>query len=118
MYANYFDQDENRRSDEPGLDLVENDFTNLRYGAEYDFWKIYLKAEQEKVKGHFAMGDMPVIDDHIPLNNAGIPTIDLIGDFASSNWWHTSRDNLELISPESLDISIRVVRGMLLELLP
>jgi hypothetical protein len=47
VYANYFDQDENRRSDEVGITLVENDFTNLRYGAEYEFWKIYLQAEQE-----------------------------------------------------------------------
>lgn len=75
-------------------------------------------AEEKDAGSHFAMGAFPVMDDHVPLNNAGIPTIDLIGDFAASNWWHTPRDNMDLISAESLAISIRVVQGMLEELLP
>lgn len=75
-------------------------------------------AEREEVERHFAMGALPVVDDHVPLNDAGIPTIDLIGDFTASNWWHTSRDNMDLISQDSLGITISVVQGMLEELLP
>lgn len=66
----------------------------------------------------FRRNPTPIIDDHIHLNNAGIPTIDIIGDFSASNWWHTSRDNMDLISPQSLEISFQVVRSMLNELLP
>jgi hypothetical protein len=41
-------------------------------------------------------------DDHIPLNRAGIPTIDLIDfDYAP---WHTLDDTVDKCSPESLKI--------------
>ncbi|NNC87018.1 MAG: M28 family peptidase [Akkermansiaceae bacterium] len=74
-------------------------------------------AAAEKVSGRFRRSPAPILDDHVPLNNVGIPTIDIIGDFAASNWWHTHRDNLDLISPESLAITAAVVRRMLGELL-
>ena len=67
---------------------------------------------------HFGMAQSQILDDHVPLNNIGIPTIDLIGDFQRSNWWHTPKDNLDIISPESLAISQQVVNEMLRELLP
>jgi hypothetical protein len=79
---------------------------------------VFESAEQESARSHFDMAANPIIDDHVPLNDAGIPTVDIIGDFTSGNWWHTPRDNLDLISTESLDISIRVVLTMLEELLP
>ena len=48
----------------------------------------------------------PVLDDHIPLNEAGIRTIDLI-DFqypdASNRYWHTMEDTPDKCSPESLE---------------
>ncbi len=51
-------------------------------------------------------------DDHIPLNEAGIKTIDII-DFAypnsSINYWHTSQDTPEHCSSESLDAVGRVL---------
>ena len=65
----------------------------------------------------FGVSPGQILDDHVPLNNAGIPTIDIIGDFSKTNWWHTPRDNLKLISKESLAISHEVVTGMLKELL-
>jgi hypothetical protein len=43
-----------------------------------------------------------VIDDHIPLNRAGIPTVDLI-DFTYPAW-HTHQDTLDKCSAESLGI--------------
>jgi hypothetical protein len=46
-----------------------------------------------------------VFDDHIPLNNVGIPTANLI-DFEypnrSTNYWHTLEDTPDKCSPESL----------------
>lgn len=46
-----------------------------------------------------------IYDDHIPLNNANIPAIDLI-DFAypdeSHRYWHTMLDTPDKCSPESL----------------
>jgi Zn-dependent M28 family amino/carboxypeptidase len=47
-----------------------------------------------------------VHDDHIPLNEAGIPTVDII-DFnypdATNRYWHTHQDSPEHCSPESLE---------------
>lgn len=78
---------------------------------------LFKTANDLKQQNRFRRSPSPIIDDHVPLNNAGIPTIDIIGDFASANWWHNSRDNMDLISPRSLEISFQVVRTMLDELL-
>ena len=47
-----------------------------------------------------------VTDDHLPLNNAGIKTIDLI-DFnypdETNRYWHTTEDTPDKCSPESLE---------------
>lgn len=44
----------------------------------------------------------PVVnDDHIPLNEAGIRTIDII-DF-DYPWWHTTEDTADKVSAETLD---------------
>lgn len=48
-----------------------------------------------------------VIDDHVPLLNAGIPVIDLI-DFDYAHW-HTSSDTPDKCSPASLEKVGRVV---------
>jgi len=65
-------------------------------------------AKQENAARHFGMAAGPIIDDHVPLNNVGIPTVDVIGDFTRRGWWHTPSDNLDIISPVSLDLSMRV----------
>jgi glutaminyl-peptide cyclotransferase len=50
----------------------------------------------------------PVLDDHIPFREAGIPTLDVI-DFAygpgppPGAYWHTPEDTLDKVCPESLD---------------
>jgi len=69
---------------------------------------VFAAAKAEGVERHFGMAPGPIIDDHVPLNLVGIPTVNIIGDFSRFRWWHTPNDNLDLISPESLDISIRV----------
>ena len=43
-----------------------------------------------------------ISDDHIPLNNAGIPTVDII-DF-DYEYWHTTEDTVDKCSAESLKI--------------
>ena len=49
---------------------------------------------------HFGYGQGDILDDHVPLNGAGIPTIDLIDfDFPP---WHTPADTMDKISAESL----------------
>jgi hypothetical protein len=47
FYANYFDQNEDRRNDS-GFVLPENDIQDLRYGVEYNIWHLSLTAERRE----------------------------------------------------------------------
>ena len=62
-----------------------------------------------------------VIDDHLPLNEAGIKTIDII-DFdypdQSNRYWHTHQDIPEHCSPESLEAVGDVVTHLVYTQLP
>ncbi len=57
-----------------------------------------------------------VYDDHVPLNEAGIKTIDLI-DFAypdeSNKYWHSTEDTPDKCSPESLEAVGKVLTYLL-----
>jgi glutaminyl-peptide cyclotransferase len=52
-----------------------------------------------------------ITDDHVPLNRAGIRTINIIDfDYGPGNaYWHTHADNLDNVGPEGLEIVGRVV---------
>jgi glutaminyl-peptide cyclotransferase len=63
---------------------------------------IFAAAQALKLRSYFTYLDRELIDDHTPLNAAGIPTIDLIDfDFA---WWHTAGDTIDKLSAQSLQI--------------
>ncbi|HWL54608.1 MAG TPA: M28 family peptidase [Chthoniobacteraceae bacterium] len=63
---------------------------------------ILAAADQLGLRKHFGFHRYPVWDDHVPLNQIKIPTIDLI-DF-DYPYWHTADDTLDKLSPESLRI--------------
>lgn len=62
--------------------------------------EILAAAESLGIRSHFSYYDRPIWDDHVPLNQLNIPTINLI-DF---NYlpWHTADDTLDKLSPASL----------------
>ena len=63
---------------------------------------IFASAEALKLRDHFTYFQSAILDDHSPLNAAGITTIDLIDfDFPP---WHTADDTMDKISAESLQI--------------
>ena len=57
-------------------------------------------AEALGLRQHFSYYNRSIWDDHVPLNQAGIPTIDVI-DF-DYLYWHTADDTLDKISSESM----------------
>jgi glutaminyl-peptide cyclotransferase len=63
---------------------------------------IFASAEALKLRNHFSYFDRNILDDHSPLNQAGIPTIDLI-DFNYPPW-HTAEDTIDKLSAQSLQI--------------
>lgn len=63
---------------------------------------IFAAAEALNLRSHFTYLGRDLIDDHVPLNGIGIPTLDII-DFDYS-WWHTANDTTDKISGSSLQI--------------
>ena len=64
---------------------------------------------------HFPSAQMAIDDDHMPFVRMGVPALDLI-DFdygPGHSWWHTDKDTLDKLSPQSL----QVVGDVLLETL-
>lgn len=55
----------------------------------------------------------PILDDHTPFQRAGIPAIDVI-DF-DFDCWHRTCDDLDAVSPRSLDAVGETVARMLLD---
>ncbi len=63
---------------------------------------IFAAAEKLNARKYFTYAAGTILDDHAPLNQIGIPTIDLIDfDFAA---WHTPEDTMDKISAESLGV--------------
>ncbi|MEY2495452.1 MAG: glutaminyl-peptide cyclotransferase [Verrucomicrobiota bacterium] len=64
---------------------------------------IFASSEALGLRKHFTYFDRDITDDHTPLNEIGIPTIDLIDfDFPA---WHTPADTMDKLSAESLRIT-------------
>ncbi len=122
--SRYYARGWRARPDKPAfgliLDMIGHNDLRVRYPSDSPPRLVEVlrrAARHEGVADRFAPADTPIIDDHVPLNNAGIPTLDIIGDFANAPWWHTENDSLDLVSKQSLDITLRVVQRMLDHLL-
>ena len=57
------------------------------------------------------------LDDHLPYLEAGVESLNLIAAFSGSNWWHTTRDNMNRICPRSLHESGCMTRQLISQLL-
>jgi glutaminyl-peptide cyclotransferase len=74
---------------------------------------VFAAAEALKLRKYFSYLDRDLVDDHVPLNAIGIPTIDII-DF-DYPWWHTADDTIDKISAQSLEIVGSVALYYLME---
>lgn len=64
---------------------------------------LFAAARELGYASYFGVRSSPILDDHVPFQNEGVPAIDIIDlDYAA---WHTSRDTLSQISEKSLGIS-------------
>jgi hypothetical protein len=77
---------------------------------------VFSTARRLMLSGFVDSPGTEITDDHLPLNDAGIPTVDLI-DFkypdASNKYWHTLADTPDKCSAESLS----AVGTLLLEII-
>lgn len=75
---------------------------------------IFATAEKLNAREYFTYSTGAILDDHAPLNQLGIPVIDLIDfDFAA---WHTPEDTMDKISAKSLGIIGAVATRYLVEI--
>jgi glutaminyl-peptide cyclotransferase len=58
----------------------------------------------------------PIEDDHLPFIHRGIPTVDLIDFTDFQEYWHTTQDTLDKVSPQSLAIVGHVILESVAEL--
>ena len=56
-----------------------------------------------------------IIDDHIPLQNTGLPCLHVIGDFMNMTYWHQPGDTLDKVTPEMLEKVGKMTLGFLSE---
>lgn len=102
------------------LDMIGHENLSIRIPSDSpaDLAELMFSVAKDRgVSSHFGTAPGPIMDDHLPLNLVGIPTLDIIGDFSRNKWWHTTGDNASILSAESLDISTAVVLAMLQQLL-
>jgi Zn-dependent M28 family amino/carboxypeptidase len=95
------------------LDLVGDCDLQIPYEPNSDR-RLYEQLEGGPIRGRTG----PIGDDHIPFRDAGVPAVDLI-DFtfgpgpAPGAYWHTPKDTLDKVCPESLGAVGRAVLGVL-----
>lgn len=105
------------------LDMVGDPDLNftLPYNTSSELAQDFLAVAQKTgQRSRISLSKSNIIDDHVPFLKIGIPAIDLIDfKFGSepglNNYWHTSDDNLEHISAESLQITGNLVQELLLK---
>lgn len=53
------------------------------------------------------------LDDHRPYVEAGVDSLNLIAYFSGDHWWHTDKDDMSRICPQSLQESGKMVKYLL-----
>lgn len=99
------------------LDLVGD--KKLRIDPPYDspprlLSELYTAAEELGHRSIFSIYSTPITDDHVSLNGAGIPALNVIdARYISRGRWHTSGDNMNTISARSLGVVGEVMLQLL-----
>jgi hypothetical protein len=60
-------------------------------------------ADKQQFEQPLIKAPGPIIDDHIPLQNSGLPCLHLIGDFQKMSYWHQPGDTLDKVDPQMLE---------------
>jgi Zn-dependent M28 family amino/carboxypeptidase len=71
--------------------------------------KLFDAARDTGFRDFFSLYQRPILDDHVPFQEVGIPALDII-DFeygtapGLNDLWHTEKDTLDKLSPRSMEI--------------
>ena len=103
------------------LDMVGRQNMKIRIPCDTsaDLYRCYSQAISQL---HFSesiwgISTMTIVDDHMPFQQRGIPALNIIDDFSDGEWWHTTYDNVDLLSTDSFQQSGLMVLCLLDQLL-
>ncbi|HEX9764625.1 MAG TPA: M28 family peptidase [Candidatus Acidoferrales bacterium] len=96
------------------VDMIGDKDLALKRESSSTPWLVDLiwKVAREKGYGkHFLDAEVPLLDDHTPFLQLGVPAADLIDfDYGPGHrYWHTPQDTLDKVSPRSMEIVGEVV---------
>jgi glutaminyl-peptide cyclotransferase len=103
------------------IDMVGDRHLDIRRDASSTPWLtdlLWATAQRLGHGRHFLPEAVPIVDDHVPFLEAGIPAALLIdynygGLPWGSNFWHTPQDTLDKLAPASLKVVGEVLLGAL-----
>ncbi|MCW1924117.1 M28 family peptidase [Luteolibacter arcticus] len=102
------------------LDLVGDDDHDFYYNPETprSFATAVENAARESGLNKLRRSQGAIIDDHIPLQEAGLPCLHLIGDFMNMPYWHKPGDTMDVIDADALKKTGRTTLRFLSSLAP
>jgi glutaminyl-peptide cyclotransferase len=87
------------------LDMVGRRNMRMRIPPATDqpFYSLYNQAVRDLgfSSKTWGVASSPILDDHVPLEEQGVPVLNLIDDFRDGNWWHTAHDQASILSADS-----------------
>lgn len=108
--SKHFAQRLNRRPTWPAagiiLDIVGDPNFALLYNPEAPptfAETVERLAARHDFKGGFRLSPLPILDDHVPLQNAGLPCLHVIGEFSKMDYWHNPGDTLDKVTAPMLE---------------
>jgi glutaminyl-peptide cyclotransferase len=90
-------------------DMIGDANLNIDRDTNSTLWLesvVYEAASRVGYQSHFFGRSLPMIDDHLPFTEKGVPSADLIDfDYGYNNvFWHTAQDTADKLSAKSLEI--------------
>jgi glutaminyl-peptide cyclotransferase len=106
------------------LDMIGDARLNITMpvnGAPHLIEQVFEAARDTGHRDYFSLFHGPMVDDHVAFLYAGIPAVDLIDfEYGSApglnDYWHTEKDTLDKISPQSLQITGQTVLRLIARL--
>ncbi len=65
-------------------------------------WNLYKENKKQDYSFNLSKAKLNILDDHIPLHQAGAKVLNIIGDFQKMSYWHHHEDDINNISATQL----------------
>ena len=103
------------------LDMVGRQGKKIRIPAmtPQSMYSVYSRAIRELGYSpeEWGVSNYAILDDHVPFMDRGMDTLNLIDDFQDGNWWHTTRDSMDILGEKSFkttgEITLHIPRQLL-----